>query len=219
VLLRHLGADGVIFPSARNDIVVSIDSGEVVDHRGWNFVDYAGVSSPEWFAWIEKGKQWPTQVGIRPPDAAGTDGRMRCYPEIAINVASKGGWQVQGLRHRTNVHWRIRLMLYALDCCRGDLSKEAWLILRGFPANMVDHGHIDMAGYLATLIFKTVLGFHKADEQLVALGQQSGSQGLQECIAELIDKVHRPVSGAVEVYYLRNQGNNDDGLAKSQREA
>jgi hypothetical protein len=42
-VLRERGYQGLVFPSARNDSrVVNVD-GELVEHSGWNFVDYRGA--------------------------------------------------------------------------------------------------------------------------------------------------------------------------------
>jgi hypothetical protein len=42
--LRSLGADGLVFPSARSDSRVEADHGTVRDFYGWNLVDYRGAS-------------------------------------------------------------------------------------------------------------------------------------------------------------------------------
>jgi len=44
--LRRMGVAGLVFPSARTDVALSIDRGEVIDWRGWNFVDYRGSPYP-----------------------------------------------------------------------------------------------------------------------------------------------------------------------------
>jgi hypothetical protein len=41
--LRRLGAEALIFPSARADMSVSISHGELQDWYGWNLVDYRGA--------------------------------------------------------------------------------------------------------------------------------------------------------------------------------
>ncbi len=41
--LRRRGYQGLVFPSARNDSRVVNVSGDLVEHSGWNFVDYRGA--------------------------------------------------------------------------------------------------------------------------------------------------------------------------------
>lgn len=42
-VLRERGYQGLVFPSARNDSRVVNAGGELVEHSGWNFVDYRGA--------------------------------------------------------------------------------------------------------------------------------------------------------------------------------
>jgi hypothetical protein len=46
VWLRQIGANDLVFPSARNDIEVTIRNGKLVGSGGWNFVDYRGAPPP-----------------------------------------------------------------------------------------------------------------------------------------------------------------------------
>lgn len=45
--LRCLGANGLVYPSARNDLAVMITNGVMTSSGGWNFVDYRGSPPPE----------------------------------------------------------------------------------------------------------------------------------------------------------------------------
>src|SRR5262249_800454 len=101
--------------------------------------------------------------------------------------------RIQGLRRRTNWLWRKRLMSYALELSRGELSEDAWGTLRTFPEVVADHGEIDATGLLAKLIFEAVLGTEKVDEKLIAIGKDLGNwKPLTESIDELLQKEHRP---------------------------
>lgn len=42
--LRAMGVEALIFPSARSDVSVTFENGELVDFRGWNLVDYRNAS-------------------------------------------------------------------------------------------------------------------------------------------------------------------------------
>jgi hypothetical protein len=192
VLLRYLGADGLIFPSARNDAGVLIEGGKVVGHHGWNFVDYADTSPPEFVAWIEQGKQWPTQIGFRPYSDASTDETPVWYLDVTLALHPEGNWQVQGLRRRTNLTWRKKLLRYALDCSRGELSELAWGTLYVLPELLAKHGQIDFAGETSTLVFEALLGIDEAGERLAALREQCMEiEDYQQSFGEVLEKVHR----------------------------
>jgi hypothetical protein len=45
--LRRLGANGLVYPSARNDLAVIITNGVMTRSGGWNFVDYRDSPPPE----------------------------------------------------------------------------------------------------------------------------------------------------------------------------
>jgi hypothetical protein len=93
--LRRLGAAGLVFPSARSDSQVIMRDGQMLEHRGFNFVDYRGSklstrSAPEPIFW-----EFPE------------------YPDVvsfltAANRDGAGSWGVRGLqqinaeRHQTS---------------------------------------------------------------------------------------------------------------------
>ena len=108
-------------------------------------------------------------------------------------------------------------MQYALKSVRDDLSEETWALLHRFAEIFIERGQIDASGMLAKLIFEAVLGSNKVDEQLTAMGQQFATKRVQEGIAELLDKVHRPSCARWETMrsdYLRSQGHIDDDPPK-----
>ncbi len=54
--LRRLGAAGLVFPSARSDSQVIMRDGQMLEHRGFNFVDYRAskplvLSAPDAWTW------------------------------------------------------------------------------------------------------------------------------------------------------------------------
>jgi hypothetical protein len=59
--LRSLGADGLVFPSARSDSWVKADHGAVRDFYGWNLVDYRGAL-PVRIQTFDLTPVWTTQV-------------------------------------------------------------------------------------------------------------------------------------------------------------
>ena len=43
--LREIGVNALIFPSARSDVYVEFQDGELVDYSGWNLVDYRDATN------------------------------------------------------------------------------------------------------------------------------------------------------------------------------
>jgi tetratricopeptide (TPR) repeat protein len=43
---RQLGAQGLVFPSARNDAACLFEKGRLTGYEGWNFVDYRDAAAP-----------------------------------------------------------------------------------------------------------------------------------------------------------------------------
>ncbi len=61
--LRQLGATGLIYPSARSNLEVVIEDGEIKESGGWCFVDYRGLATPATCRWkIEEPDGWTSAV-------------------------------------------------------------------------------------------------------------------------------------------------------------
>jgi hypothetical protein len=58
--LLRLGYQGFVFPSARNDSLAVSVKDELVEHSGWNFVDYRNVQPLSEKPVAEKLARWPT---------------------------------------------------------------------------------------------------------------------------------------------------------------
>lgn len=93
--LRKLGANGVIFPSARSDSRVVVRNGELVDWSGFNFVDYRDAPAPGYLGAIDFSVGWPNKIQTWPDDW--TEGEQPVvYDTVAIDFTSagdeKGSW-------------------------------------------------------------------------------------------------------------------------------
>ena len=56
--LRQLGADALIFPSARADVSVSFANGKLESWYGWNLVDYRGAPAPIINSFVNLSPEW-----------------------------------------------------------------------------------------------------------------------------------------------------------------
>jgi hypothetical protein len=88
--LRRIGANGLVYPSARNNIEVIVKDGEVKRSGGWNFVDFRGSPPPEDFRrLIFEPDSWSSLEGYSEPDVA------------IEGSTSSGSWRFVGRADRT----------------------------------------------------------------------------------------------------------------------
>jgi tetratricopeptide (TPR) repeat protein len=82
--LRRLGAEGFVYPSARNDFGVTLRDGTMVQSEGWNFVDYRNLALPETDRWlIEEPDSWSELVNYE-------------EYQVAFNRPHSGSWRLVG---------------------------------------------------------------------------------------------------------------------------
>ena len=62
VWLRKLKIDALVFPSARSDVSVAVQSGEVQSSCGWNLVDYRGTNLKPLGFQVEEHPDWPNRI-------------------------------------------------------------------------------------------------------------------------------------------------------------
>ncbi|TAY71258.1 hypothetical protein [Rhizobium leguminosarum] len=104
-LLRVIGADALIFPSARSSASVRFDQGQIHSHTAWNLVDYTNAEAPHTSVVICGLSSWPTK--IVPGAEVG--------PSIEVNLRTDHSWEwsVRGLR-KWNHYSRLRKEIYHL---------------------------------------------------------------------------------------------------------
>lgn len=95
--LRHMGAQALIFPSARSDCYVEADGGKVRKWGGWNLVRYARAPAPELVRYIDL-DPWMKCIG----HFDDTPGQLNMeYPGIAVEYEERGqtegSWRIGGL--------------------------------------------------------------------------------------------------------------------------
>ncbi|MFM0075268.1 tetratricopeptide repeat protein [Paraburkholderia sediminicola] len=96
VWLRNIGANGLVYPSARNDVAVRVEKGVLIGSRGWCFVDYRNAPPPtNEFRLIFEPDSWSSIDGF-------------LQPEVIIDKANHafGSWRLLGRAHHSARQFR-----------------------------------------------------------------------------------------------------------------
>lgn len=83
-LLRRSGAQGLVFPSARSDVLCEFTAGRLSDFRGWNFVDYRNAPDDEFLPNMVFQDDWLSDFG---------QAEIHMAPDESPYA---GSWRVQG---------------------------------------------------------------------------------------------------------------------------
>jgi hypothetical protein len=84
--MRSSGVNGLVFPSARSNVSVSMRNGELLDWNGWNFLDYRTASNlPATEVTTSEGG-WPDFI------------HNGAKVAVATSAEHRGSWQVIGIQ-------------------------------------------------------------------------------------------------------------------------
>jgi hypothetical protein len=101
--LRRLGADALVFPSARADTRVSIASGELHEWYGWNLVDYRdSPSAIGQFVILSRWHQFPS--ASEDPDRGLPDDFRRAELLVDKSGPAAGSFAVRGIEEVQSMH-------------------------------------------------------------------------------------------------------------------
>jgi hypothetical protein len=132
LLLRKLGADGLVFPSARSDAYMRANDGVVNAWYGWNLVDYRDTTAPSIDVFGDPFEGWPTEI-MASPDPIDPKGPLIIVPNTKIEFLrdgrSKGSWSISGVENWNrayywlgNVAFCLRTLLRDGDTRRDDIE-------------------------------------------------------------------------------------------------
>lgn len=120
--LRSLGADGLVFPSARSDASVQVRAGEAVASYGWNLVDYRGAA-PARLRTFDLTTDWPTRV----PGDVGT-APLPGHGDVSLRVvgegSSAGSWAWQNLERANRSLRQLSASIFLYRWARSDATND-----------------------------------------------------------------------------------------------
>lgn len=180
--LRSLGADAVVYPSARSNSFVEVRDGDVTSFQGWNLVDYRGAD-PARMLTFDLTPDWYKKVSEE-LDEASTAMHTAIYGDVALvqerSGIGEGSWAWQNLEQANRAQ---RLLLSALKLyawARDDASKaqlyEMLLVLG--VGDLAEAVAVTSGGLVLAL-----LGNAKARRIML----DSVSKGLSPEVAQLVD--------------------------------
>jgi hypothetical protein len=165
--LRALGISGLVFPSARSDVRVTVSNGEPVDQHGWSFVDYRGAPDAQLVGFFEMRPHWPSGLTLE-----GGDDETPHPPAYADEVAfTDGGYStgdgymaVEGLEQRLRATYRAGSAEAAVRHRLEGVGDEQVQELAVFLASLSAHD----AESVANMVLFSLLGFPQAQRDLAA---------------------------------------------------
>ena len=131
--LRSLGADALVFPSARSDSRVEVDKHAVKDFYGWNLVDYRGALQAR-LQTFDMTSTWITQVSNE-IDEMPLPHQADAFLERETEGRARGSWSWRNIEE-SNLATRLlasALYLYewAWDGVTDEQRRELALLLGG----------------------------------------------------------------------------------------
>jgi hypothetical protein len=120
--LRAIGADALVFPSARSDSQVTVENGELVSFGGWNLVDYR-EAEPVRIQTFDLTPDWPANVATevdKPP--------LTSYADVLIQkAASQSGdasWSWKGVELANSAIRSFSSALHIYAWARTEVASE-----------------------------------------------------------------------------------------------
>jgi hypothetical protein len=160
VWLRRIGANALIFPSARCNMEATVRDGRVVDWYGWNLVDYRGAPTPELTAmtsfttWDDKYPLRPSQMLLgkhADPSVAYLGVTIELQHDDSGSTLKVSHYEEQQQALKLNQAWA-----FCVDRLREKLPPDDISLLLDFPLAVAQRS--PSAEYLQTLNLKVDTG-------------------------------------------------------------
>ena len=120
--LRSLGADGLVFPSARSDSWVEVDHETVRDFYGWSLVDYRGAS-PARLHTSDMTSGWITQMSNE-IDEMPMPHQADAFLERETQGRARGSWHWHNIEESNLAVRLLASALYLYDWAWDGMTEE-----------------------------------------------------------------------------------------------
>jgi len=173
---RRVGADGLVYPSARNNASVHVSDGAVRDSAGWCFVRYESATEMQITHVVSQASDsWPTTVGFAPSTASWVQ-EFIPLRDARINHVLSGphaeSWNVEGVAEYNTSLYRLAQATTILrsigDGARTDCVSKLHYIAMFSRAEDVMR--------VARAITASLLGDARSKDDLEAMRLASGSE-------------------------------------------
>lgn len=194
--LRNIGANGLIYPSARYDVSLELKNDKLKSSSGWNFVDYSGTEKPANWILTDMETQWDSVVTFSAPLHGNPKDTIR-YSDVAINYSNtgtdRGSWSVVGLAKWQEAWHQTMMVQNILQFQNKKLFKEVYpAVFRFLKGQQTGQLHFAAADY----IFHALLGQQEYIDYLIDFSNKFPAD--QKDIATALLKLTRSTKAIIE---------------------
>ena len=163
--LRSLGADGLVFPSARSDASVQVRGDQPVASYGWNLVDYR-EAAPARLRSFDLTTDWPRQV---PGDVGAAP--LPGHEDVALRVVregpDRGSWAWHNIERANHSLRQLASSIFLYKWARNDATNDQ---LRRLVTMLGIAERSKQIAHRSRLFIAAMLGDPKARRELVDRG-------------------------------------------------
>jgi len=127
--LRTCEANGLIYPSARNNPSVEIRNKKIVKSHGWNFVDYSNSEGPQYRPLIDVDSTWHKKVGYY-ADLGDDPKNIIIYNDVTVKYTSRGptagSWSVNNISRWQEAWYQTMMVQQVLEFRDVNLFRKVW---------------------------------------------------------------------------------------------
>jgi hypothetical protein len=207
--LRALGAEGLIFPSARTDASVTFQRKKIASFTGFNFVDYSNAPRPRLMENVESEDSkmhifltafphWPQYPQYTPPlhkflneQLPEEERNPIIFDSVKIYYVpegtNQGSWQVEGLRNVPDAKYRFNqamaVLLFLLE--KKKLSEESTASIFGWLHHLWYQAKVEVLGSWAySIIMITLYNDESSREGITTVIQNMESDQLNPALVQ-----------------------------------
>ena len=192
--LRQIGADGLIFPSARADVSVTYSNGILNSWYGWNLVDYRSAPPPKIAAIIDLSTTWDKHPTTLKSDflegASGTKTTPVEFSHVKISATESGSdagsLGVDGIELARGMYHDLALWSHYTARMGADLERSLNYLTSLAASDGKNRIYIDRLAGVARTFLAALHGQSRAKEAIIQLSSlpQVAAEGT-DCEAHL----------------------------------